>query len=40
MGKLGAFAAQEKDQYLVTAEASVKGAAFSPSDTARVTIVD
>ena len=40
MGKIGAFAAKEKDEYLVTAEASVKGAAFAASDTVRVSIVD
>jgi hypothetical protein len=40
MGKFGAFAAHEKDEYLVTAEASVKGAAFGASDTVRVTLVD
>jgi len=40
MGKIGAFAAKEKDQYLVTAEASVKGAAFGASDTVHVSIVD
>ena len=40
MGKIGAFAAKEKDQYLVTAEASVKGTAFSPSDSVQVSIVD
>jgi hypothetical protein len=40
MGKLGAFATHEKDQYLVTAEASVKGAAFAASDTMQVSLVD
>ncbi len=40
VGKLGAFAVSEKDEYLVIAEASVKGTAFGPSDTVRVQIVD
>jgi hypothetical protein len=40
MGKLGAFASSEKDEYLVTAVASVKGAAFGASDTVRMTLVD
>lgn len=40
MGKIGAFAAKEKDEYLVTAQASVQGAAFGASDTVRVSIVD
>ncbi len=40
VGKLGAFAAHEKDEYLVTAQASVKGTPIGPSDTVRVQIVD
>ncbi len=40
IGKLGAFASSEKDEYLVTAEASVKGTPFSPSDKVRMTLVD
>jgi hypothetical protein len=38
IGKLGAFAAKEKDEYFVTAECSVKGAAFNPGDKVEVTI--
>jgi hypothetical protein len=40
IGKIGAFAAAEKDEYFVVAECGVKGAAFSPSASVPVTIVD
>jgi hypothetical protein len=38
IGKFGAFAAGEKDEYFVVAEASVKGAAFNPSASQKVSI--
>jgi hypothetical protein len=40
IGKIGAFAAKERDEYFVTAECGVKGTAFSPSARLPVTIVD
>lgn len=40
IGKLASFASAEKFEYFVTAEASVKGAAFSPSDRVPITVVD
>ena len=39
LGKIGAFATSEKDEYVVTAQCSVKGAAFGASATQRVQIV-
>ncbi len=38
IGKIAAFASAEKEEYLVVAQADVKGAAISPSDSVRVTI--
>jgi hypothetical protein len=40
VGKLGAFASSERDEYLVIAQASVKGAAFGASATVPVQLVD
>jgi hypothetical protein len=40
IGKIGAFASGEKDEYFVVAECGVKGAAFSPSASVPITIVD
>lgn len=40
MGKLGAFASSEKDEYYVSAEASVKGTAFGPSHWVPVQLVE
>jgi hypothetical protein len=40
IGKFGAFAANEKDEYFVVAECGVKGAAFSPSGSVTVKFVD
>jgi hypothetical protein len=40
VGKLGAFAAGEKDEYLLIVEADVKGAAFNPSAQQRVTFTE
>jgi hypothetical protein len=40
IGKIGAFAAAEKNEYFVVAQCGVKGAAFSPSASVPVTIVD
>lgn len=40
IGKPAAFASGEKLEYYVTAVASVKGAAFDPSDTVYVKVVD
>jgi hypothetical protein len=39
IGKIGAFASGEKDEYFIIAEASVKGAAFNPSASQKVSIV-
>jgi len=39
IGKIGAFAAKEKDEYYVVAEADVEGAAFNPSRWVEVTLV-
>ena len=38
IGKLAAFASGEKDEYFVVAEADVKGAAFSTSDSVALTV--
>ena len=40
IGKIGAFATAEKNEYFVRAECGVKGAAFSPSASVPVTIVE
>jgi len=40
VGKLGAFAVGEKEEYFVVAECDVKGTALDPSDKVEVTIVD
>jgi hypothetical protein len=40
IGKLASFASAEKLEYFVRAEASVKGAAFSPGDSVSVTVTD
>ena len=40
IGKIGAFAAAERNEYFVRAECGVKGAAFSPSASVPVTIVE
>ena len=39
IGKVASFLSDEKIEYYVTASASVKGAAFDPSDTVAVTVV-
>lgn len=39
VGKLGAFAAGEKDEYFIVAECDVKGTALDPSDRLKVKIV-
>lgn len=40
VGKLGAFAIGEKEEYFVVAECDVKGTALDPSDKLEVTLVD
>ena len=40
VGKIGAFASGEKDEYLGIAEADVKGAAFNPKAQQRVTFTE
>ena len=40
VGKFGAFVTKEKDEYLVVAEAPVKGAALTPRDQVKVTLGD
>lgn len=40
VGKFGAFATGEKEEYFVIAECDVKGTALDPSDQIEVTIVD
>jgi SpoOM protein len=40
IGKIGAFAAKETDEYFVVAECGVKGAAFSPTGSVPVRPVD
>jgi hypothetical protein len=40
LGKLGAFAANEKDDYYVIAVCDVKGTPFDPRDKVRVQVVD
>ena len=38
IGKLGAFASGEKDEFFIIAECSVKGTAFNPSASQKVTL--
>jgi hypothetical protein len=40
VGKFGAFAAGEKEEYFIVAECDVKGTALDPSDQVEVTLVD
>jgi len=40
VGKIGAFAVGEKEEYFVVAECDVKGTALDPSDKIEVTLVD
>ena len=40
LGKVGAMADAQQDEFWLVAEASVKGTAFGPSDWLRVSIVD
>ena len=40
VGKFGAFASGEKDEYFVVAECDVKGTALDPSDKVEVVLVD
>jgi SpoOM protein len=40
IGKIGAFATSERNEYFVVAQCGVKGAALSPSASVPVTIVD
>jgi hypothetical protein len=40
VGKIGAFATGEKEEYFVVAECDVKGTALDPSDQVEVTLVD
>lgn len=40
VGKFGAFAVGEKEEYFVVAECDVKGTALDPSDKVEVTLVD